>query len=236
MQTIDAIYNINGSQAVPIRLVPYVTGGDISAYGIAQFLSDANHGIYAYVCTQAANVNPSRMFAKEWNAIVHAIASLPKQLQSGLTLESMTYLPPSTYITLDDLQGVFEDYYLPPREDMTSYTELERENFQLFGSVIVPDALVAVVLEGFERPSAQADASSQSQAMPRARAQDTEMLHAIREAGYAPQALPKNEPGKPGVKAEIRKRLGSKGVWTGTTVFDKAWERLRKQNDIVDGD
>lgn len=70
--------------------------------------------------------------------------------------------------------------------------------------------------------------------MQRSAAQDAEILAAIRNAGHDPLALPMNEPGKPGVKAAIRDTLGGKGLFAGTTVFDKAWERLRQQCDIAD--
>lgn len=70
--------------------------------------------------------------------------------------------------------------------------------------------------------------------MQRFAAQDAAILAAIREIGRDPLALPVNEQGKPGVKAEIRDALDGKGLFAGTTVFDKAWERLRQQGDIAD--
>jgi hypothetical protein len=65
--------------------------------------------------------------------------------------------------------------------------------------------------------------------VPRQRAQEADILEAIRKHGHSPLSLPKNEPGKPGIKAEIRKVVAQGPLWgygKGNT-FDKAWERLR---------
>lgn len=66
----------------------------------------------------------------------------------------------------------------------------------------------------------------------KAAAQDAEILNVIRKLGYEPQKLSKNLPGKKGVKAEVRRAVGKKGMWVGTTVFNKAWERLTANKDI----
>lgn len=80
---------------------------------------------------------------------------------------------------------------------------------------------------------AQAQAAKPLQ---RGSAQDAMILTAIRKAGHNPLALPVNEPGKAGVKAEIRNALRNEKLFTSSRVFDKAWERLRKQGDIADTD
>jgi hypothetical protein len=67
----------------------------------------------------------------------------------------------------------------------------------------------------------------------RARAQDAAILGEIRKQGYDPQELPKNDPGKKGVKHLIRAAIGDGGMFTGTTVFNKAWERLTGNSEIV---
>lgn len=51
--------------------------------------------------------------------------------------------------------------------------------------------------------------------------------------GIDPLAVPKNSPGKAGTKAEVRTALDSNPLFTGTTVFDKAWERLTNRGEIV---
>lgn len=51
--------------------------------------------------------------------------------------------------------------------------------------------------------------------------------------GCDPLRLPKNPAGKQGVKTEVRKALNGNPLFAGKTVFNKAWERLRKFGDIV---
>lgn len=60
--------------------------------------------------------------------------------------------------------------------------------------------------------------------------QENEILRVISELKYDAKALPKADPGKRGVKAEVRKMLPS----LTQTVFNKAWERLRVADDIQD--
>jgi len=64
-------------------------------------------------------------------------------------------------------------------------------------------------------------------------AQEAEILASLRKHGHDPTALPRNPSGRPGVKAATRHALGNKGMWARDRVFDKAWERLRKNKDVV---
>lgn len=67
----------------------------------------------------------------------------------------------------------------------------------------------------------------------RSAAQDAAILAAIQQTGYSPLALPANESGKRGVKAVIREALDSDALFAGTTVFNKAWERLLQREEIA---
>lgn len=68
-------------------------------------------------------------------------------------------------------------------------------------------------------------------------AQDAEILRAIERAGHDPKRLPKNTPGKPGVKKAIRDELKTQPLFKGgIKVFDHAWDRLRQSGNIVDAD
>ena len=64
--------------------------------------------------------------------------------------------------------------------------------------------------------------------------QETTILRTLVELGYDPRALPKPLAGRPGPKAAAKKRIGTKGVWSWKTVFDKAWNRLRSNGQIAD--
>ncbi len=61
--------------------------------------------------------------------------------------------------------------------------------------------------------------------------QEQEILRVIGELSYDPKKLPKRKQGKPGAKAEVRKMLSF-----SVKVFDKAWERLRANQDIQDAE
>jgi hypothetical protein len=67
----------------------------------------------------------------------------------------------------------------------------------------------------------------------RGKAQDYVILKTLRSMGYNPLRLPKNPNGKDGVKAEVRGALKDNKLFTGTTVFRRAWERLTANGDIV---
>lgn len=64
----------------------------------------------------------------------------------------------------------------------------------------------------------------------RHRQQEAAILGELKKRGYNPRALPVPQRGKSGVKKEIRDALRD----MNTHVFDAAWERLRKCEDIAD--
>ncbi|WP_232341786.1 hypothetical protein [Burkholderia pseudomallei] len=61
--------------------------------------------------------------------------------------------------------------------------------------------------------------------------QEAEILRVIRELNHDPKKLPKQKPGKPGVKAAVREKLTF-----SKKVFDKAWDRLRASGDVADNE
>lgn len=72
-----------------------------------------------------------------------------------------------------------------------------------------------------------------SRPLQRTAAQEQVILDAIRSAGYDPQHLPKNQQGKPGIKMRVSELTKANSLFTGTTVFNKAWERMRNNGDIA---
>lgn len=66
----------------------------------------------------------------------------------------------------------------------------------------------------------------------RQRQQEREILRVLKELGYDPQRVPRAPAGKPGPKAEVRKKLPD----MTPDVFRKAWERLRGYRDIADAE
>lgn len=69
--------------------------------------------------------------------------------------------------------------------------------------------------------------------LPRFAAQEASILAALEAASYSPLRLPKSGAGRPGVKAQIRRVLNASPLFVdGSTVFDKAWERLLKRGEL----
>jgi hypothetical protein len=65
-------------------------------------------------------------------------------------------------------------------------------------------------------------------------AQEDAILQKLSQLGYEPKALPKPKAGLAGVKAKVRRELGSGALFQSANVFDKAWERLRASGRIGD--
>jgi hypothetical protein len=69
----------------------------------------------------------------------------------------------------------------------------------------------------------------------RSASQDAAIIAEITRLGHDPLALPKNDSGKPGVKAEVWKTLLSDTAnFSSNRVFRSAWQRLRNNQKIVD--
>lgn len=70
----------------------------------------------------------------------------------------------------------------------------------------------------------------------RSKAQEEEILTALRELGYRPTELPKRQNGRPGTKAAAWKTIQEKERKSCGTkvVFDKAWLRLRANREIAE--
>lgn len=64
--------------------------------------------------------------------------------------------------------------------------------------------------------------------------QEEAISNEIAKQGYDAKKLPKNEKGKRGVKSEINAALEKDTLFEGKTTFDKAWQRLRDHNEIID--
>jgi hypothetical protein len=99
----------------------------------------------------------------------------------------------------------------------------------LFARIWGAKDLLPVALQ--ELVSAPAGGEKQSLSRPKER--QKQILLKIRELGYDPLALPIAR-GKRGPKKEVKSALGTAGIWTGDTVFKKAWEKLRESKQISD--
>lgn len=89
---------------------------------------------------------------------------------------------------------------------------------------------------GGEEPTESVRVSSKvaEKKAPRKKQRDQEdaILEQILKLGLDPLALPPDRYGRDGVKKDVRVALKSAPLFQGSTIFDKAWERLRKQDRI----
>lgn len=67
----------------------------------------------------------------------------------------------------------------------------------------------------------------------RTAAQDAAILSTLAALNINPLLIPKNKAGKAGTKKRVRTALEGNLLFVGSTVFDKAWERLSARGDIV---
>lgn len=67
--------------------------------------------------------------------------------------------------------------------------------------------------------------------------QEEIILTYIKELGYEPTRLPRNEPGRKGIKAEVRAEIeiGQEPFKT-LKIFNNVWQRLREEKLIGEGD
>ena len=97
------------------------------------------------------------------------------------------------------------------------------------------DPLIVNNTEPQESPPADNNAEMSVVQKSRMRAQGNAILEAIKSLGHDPKNLPliNNSP-KGGVKHDVRIALEKNELFTGSTTFDKAWEKLRNRKKIVD--
>ncbi len=64
--------------------------------------------------------------------------------------------------------------------------------------------------------------------------QEVTILNAIHLLGFDPKAMPINKGGTSGAKSKVRHFLAAQKLFEGSTTFEKAWERLRSNKNIID--
>lgn len=65
--------------------------------------------------------------------------------------------------------------------------------------------------------------------------QENAIVEAIVQLGHDPLKLPSRPPGKSGAKAQVRGRLNPPSpLFPSDKVFDKAWERLKKDGQLIE--
>lgn len=132
------------------------------------------------------------------------------------------------------------------RDELADDSQLKRDQRELLQTLkrwekpdyspFMEAAWRTMVMEGFELIVANPRPSTPEPSRPvqRTAAQEEAILAMLRSQGINPMMMPKRKPGVSGIKSEIRKALGTGGLWTTPRIFEKAWERLRDRGEIAD--
>ena len=127
--------------------------------------------------------------------------------------------------------------YPAPGQLPDKQTELSKASLDKWlrtnGYTSLADALSSPPLISPTVTTPHTQPSPASASMSRFVAQESEILAVIKALVQDPLQLPKNSPGKSGVKAQVKDMLGKSGYWSGSTVFSKAWERMRASGVIA---
>ena len=117
-------------------------------------------------------------------------------------------------------------------EIQLTLSSLDRWSHQQYGfSIFDPPSLPSETETLAAHPKSDCTIEKPKQKL---RRQEIAILDTIKHLGFDPKSMPKNAGGRPGVKSIVRDHLKGDDLFVGPTVFDKAWERLRKTEAITD--
>ena len=152
MITINAVLSFNGKEIVPVRAIPFVTGGDMSPKCLAGILADPDSWLLAFVL---GSNNATTMLPKNWKQYYDRLSIIARQA-GDLDLNNqamLEILPPSTFVYWEALCHTHENYFLPSRQEIEHLPPAEQANYELQPNAIIPRGLVNLVFEGFSIPS-----------------------------------------------------------------------------------
>jgi hypothetical protein len=241
----NAIIQIHGREAIPVRALPWLTAWEFSAQGVAEALAHDN-GYESFASMEAYRLEDGAIQTVrigEWlNSVTIRIEEFAERdlPQAEWEKLSLAALPAGVFVWRDEWEPTYNRSPYGPdalaalgdaadEEDVAMRTLNFRPH--------IPPELVQLVMEGFTQGEATAPASDKEVwPVQRSTSQDAAIMNAIREARCDPLKLPKPPQGKRGIKAEVRAALVGKNPLFPKvgTQFDKAWERLRSQREIAD--
>ena len=151
---------INGQEAIPIRAIPFVTGGKITADLVASIFAHTDQwelrrkGVSPYHLSRDGKYSP--MLPKEWDDIEADLRVLAAKLKVAQEVqqdhysvwrhESLGLLPPACFVWKDDFETAFRHAYSVWLYEMLDERPGDRElNF----SPYIPHDLQEAVMEGF---------------------------------------------------------------------------------------
>lgn len=229
----NLIIDVNGSDAIPIRAIPFITGWTISPDVVATALAHTDHwitrleGVVGYHLMTDGEYAP--MLPKEWDGVEAGLSALSDKLKAGETVENESYpqwrhdsihrLPAGCFVWKEDFETAFYRSYSPDKLILLDERPGDRElNFV----ARVPTELVAVVMEGFGTPHHDKSNPEDDEATPenlsRRQLQHEMIFAVIGGLGFNPMQIPD------GGKAKIKMICLTRPRFFTRDGFDHAWQ------------
>ncbi len=215
---------------MPLRLVCHATGNMITPRDLFHELSQTDPIFGAHMLDAYGTV--TSISALDWRVLAQGLPSTTCSLK-----EELLQIPANTFLWFEELDNAYDHCYAPDRRcQFTPWTPGERASMAISRHVQVDDSMVSILWEGFANHLNQ-NITQYASPAPRQktqRLQEDEIIQVLGRLGYDPMRLPKHSPGTKGAKHAARVAVGTRGTWAGSSVFDKAWDRLRSQGRIKD--
>ncbi|MBC7707513.1 MAG: hypothetical protein H7274_26680 [Rhodoferax sp.] len=144
----NAVLIIHGEKIVPVRAIPFVTGGDMGPRCLANLLSDPTQNFLAFAL--GANNGATPVLPKHWRQVVAQLSTQGPGAPDLYTHDELAILPAATFVYWQSLWRTHEAVFLPPRELITELPHLEQINYQLEPIIRIPAELDEIVFVGFQ--------------------------------------------------------------------------------------
>lgn len=148
MINVNSVLTIHDQEIVPVRAIPFVTGGDMGPRCLASILADPEQNFLAYVLGPKNAITP--MLPKHWRQYKAQLSSKGPNAPDLYTRTELVILPASTFVFWEDLWRTHEVNFLPPRELIAGLSDLEQSNCELEPNARIPKELVKLVFDDFE--------------------------------------------------------------------------------------
>jgi len=138
------------TEIVPLRAIPFITGGDLGPRRLATILADETLGLEAFVLAQDGSAR--EMLPKEWKQFKIRLSHAGKDSPDLIDINTLSVLPSSTFVYRENLWRTYEALFLPDRESLHLATVGEQKNSLLQWMANIPNdnELICVVFKGFE--------------------------------------------------------------------------------------
>ncbi|ARO88918.1 hypothetical protein EBAPG3_014715 [Nitrosospira lacus] len=158
----NVILLIDSREVIPVRAIPFITGGLMSPINVAASLANIDlpkklKGITAHHLS--SNGVPASMLPKEWDGITAGLQALSDKLQLSEKIkdennlvwrrDSIPLLPAGVFVWKDEFEQAFTRFY-----GSDSHIRLEERpgDRELNYSPMIPSELHMTVAEGFTMP------------------------------------------------------------------------------------